>query len=112
MRNNLIGLIFLILSCSSVQAHDPYTDFKNYEGISCCGGYDCHLLSEENLRINEDGTFEVREDGEWFLVPEPHILRDQSPDGQAHSCPSRYDPEGGFNIRAVSIRCLILPRIM
>lgn len=108
----VVILLIVWMIAEYAHAHDPYTNLKNSLGTSCCGAYDCHPLDEGSLRIRDDGEIEVKEGDNWFVVPEQFILRDQSIDGRAHSCPMRYAADGGFDIRVQGIRCLIMPQVM
>ena len=90
-----------LMFASPASSHDWYSGLVNSAHQSCCGGYDCAPLPPERLAITRDGEFAVKYNGTWLYVPEPQIMRDQSPDGQVHACIAHGSQTW--------VRCLILP---
>jgi hypothetical protein len=76
-------LIALTGLCATAQAHDPYTDWKTRNGISCCHGRDCDPASAWQ---DMDGNWFVRHRGTTYSVPAHAVLPIPSPDGRSHAC--------------------------
>ena len=118
----LLFLVALLLASTGVQAHDlradadPTNDWleglTNGENAPCCGANDCYPLRPETLRLSSDGKFMVEIDGNWFLVGDHDLLRDQSPDGHAWVCPHWMYMGDGYWRSLQGVRCLLLPKLM
>jgi hypothetical protein len=115
----LLALPFLIVCSLGAPAHDTMADgdahndwiqgLANSENVPCCGNNDCFPLRAGNLEIAPDGAFKVEIGGKWFLVPEPNLLRDRSPDGRPWVCPKREPTASGYMYTVRGVRCLLLP---
>jgi len=97
----LLFVPLIVLCTSSARAHDWYTGLVDpVTGYSCCGGYDCHPVARENIRVSRNGDMELFLDGGWRHVDPEKILKMSSPDSRVHACWLPASQE---------LRCVILP---
>ena len=73
----------LILLAMPAAAHDPYTDWKTRNGVSCCNERDC---APATMWRDAEGRLIARQNGQTYAVPEESILPIPSPDGRSHLC--------------------------
>ncbi len=67
----------------NAHSHDPYTEWKTRNGISCCHGRDCAPATAE---LDDNGNWIARQNGQTYFVPPHAVLPIQSPDGRSHAC--------------------------
>jgi hypothetical protein len=95
VRGDLIHLLWLVVmvagldvaGSSDVDAHDWCTDLRQPgTGLSCCGGYECHPLLQQQIRYVDDDRMEFFLHAEWSRRRPAVILERPSPDGRVHAC--------------------------
>ena len=85
MKHIPAAMIFVGLMMLAVVAfaHDPYTNWKTRNGISCCHGRDCDPATAWQ---DMDGNWFVRHRGTTYSVPAHAHIPIPSPDGRSHAC--------------------------
>lgn len=78
-----------ILLClmGTVYAHDPYSDWLNANGYSCCNKQDCRPLAFNEYRVVA-GRAEIKVGETWCpILPVHHLKQGRAPDEfGAHVC--------------------------
>lgn len=84
-----------VLWIGNARAHDPYTQWKDNWGYSCCPGHgappmggppECRPI---RAYVDDDHWVVILEDGRRVAVPPDAVLRIPSPDGRSHYCGKR-----------------------
>ncbi|MBL8584941.1 MAG: hypothetical protein JNL61_22260, partial [Rhizobiaceae bacterium] len=52
-------------------AHDPYSDWKTKNGVSCCHDRDC---APATMWRDNEGRLIARQNGQTYTVPEHSVL--------------------------------------
>lgn len=64
------------------RAHDPYTQWLDRRGFSCCDKRDCAPVRADYTPTG----WQVWIEGRWVPVPADAVLDIPSPDGRSHAC--------------------------
>jgi hypothetical protein len=89
-----IGTLLLGAFTGQAMGHDPYMDWKDKDGKSCCNGIDC---APAKARF-QNGDWYAQSPFGWVKVPEDKILRRHSPDNESHLC---------FNVHTKEVLCFV-----
>lgn len=79
-----VAFVVLCLAClyaSGAWGHDWYTGTENSRGQLCCGGQDCHMLADSDVK-EVAGGYQVK----GYARPVPYGELQPSPDGKWHMC--------------------------
>lgn len=82
MGRALVVLAALI-AAGPARAHDPYSDWKQPSGASCCNDRDCRPTRAWR---GDDGWWNAEVNGFWVKVPPRAVLGIVAPDGNSHIC--------------------------
>lgn len=70
--------------CETAYSHDPYSGWRQRNGVSCCNGDDCRATTAHQA---DDGTWMAWDGKQYLPVPDGRLLpTDLAGDGRSHIC--------------------------
>lgn len=94
----LIAIVCLIIAGTAAHAHDIYTGVRGKGGNNCCDNGDCEPLTEEQIKAQPNGDFQVYTNRlkRWVLVDKSRVEYKLLPMGEqwaGHWCgDKKYRP--------------------